>query len=155
MGELMVHGRSQNEAAVLVQAFQILQSMIAEKDEQIARMQPLAEQAELCEANGAGMDMTAAAGIVSARLSGVENKRIVIGRNSLYELLREFGMIRVSVNQAYQRFVDTGYFVNVAPIRAGKCRESVKVTPRGIEAIIERIMDHGISKKMVVGQIEN
>lgn len=151
MGELAPFNQPgpQAEDGIIMQAFQILQSRIKEKDAKIAELAPLAERAALCEGTGSAVDMTAAAGVIADKLSSLSGHVIKMGRNLLYDLLRDLGYIRPETRQAYQRFVDTGLFKNASKIIPnGNVEETVKVTPKGIQAIINRIVNEGIPKKI-------
>jgi phage antirepressor YoqD-like protein len=71
------------------------------------------------------------------------------GRNSLFELLREVGVLRGN-NEPYQKYVDRGYFRAVEiPIRIGEkiaIRTKTLVSQKGLE-FINKILTRISEKK--------
>lgn len=107
---------------------------LREISEENALLKTKTQELDLVEASGDALDMQLAANMIRDHF----HIKGTFGRMKLYTMLREWGVIMWEKNVAKSEYTPQR-FRNVAPVRAGFHRPSVKVTTRGLKWIIEQI----------------
>lgn len=131
--------KSLNIAAILASAssqIEVMKNAISLLQGENEIMKPKAEAYDLLEGSRDAMDMSVAASRIGEAI-GIE-----LGCKRLYSMLRVLGIVCQSANRAKQSYVDAGYLKNVAPVRNGRMRESVKVTAKGMTWLVKKIGEY-------------
>lgn len=118
---------------IVANALVVAQNIILQKDKQIEEMKPKAEFFDCVADSKSAFSMTEVAKVIDCK---------GIGRNKLFEFLREQGILD-RYNVPYQRYVDNGWFrvIEQKYVKDGEPVVTTKtlVYQKGIDAIRKRL----------------
>jgi anti-repressor protein len=118
------------------------QNIIERLQSAINDMRPMAEFAEAVIADETHYSMKEAADVIAEKL--VE-QNIKIGRNKLFGVLRDIGILCASDNywnEPYRKFIDAGYFFTKLKETNVGMKSVTLVTGKGVKYIFEKVMDY-------------
>ena len=122
-----------------------IMTMYADARDQIAVLQPKADQYDAFMNCEYGYNMATASKIL--RFQAPQRKRKVIGRNQMFQILRELNILQSTPenwNTPYQEYVDMGYFHTYGrPSNGGRSSKTVEVLPRGLDFIYKLLLSNG------------
>ena len=122
-----------------------IMTLYADARDQISVLQPKADQYDAFMNCEYGYNMATASKIL--RFQAPRRKRKVIGRNQMFQILRELNILQSTPenwNAPYQEYVDMGYFhVYGRPSNGGRSSKTVEVLPRGLDFICKLLLANG------------
>ena len=122
-----------------------IMTLYADARDQIAVLQPKADQYDAFMNCEYGYNMATASKIL--RFQAPQRKRKVIGRNQMFQILRDLNILQSTPenwNAPYQDYVDMGYFhTYVRPSNGGRSSKTVEVLPRGLDFICKLLLSNG------------
>lgn len=122
-----------------------IMTLYADARDKIAVLQPKADQYDAFMNCEYGYNMATASKIL--RFQAPQRKRKVIGRNQMFQILRELNILQSTPenwNAPYQEYVDMGYFhVYGRPSNGGRSSKTVEVLPRGLDFICKLLLANG------------
>ena len=122
-----------------------IMTLYADARDQIAVLQPKADQYDAFMNCEYGYNMATASKIL--RFQAPQRKRKVIGRNQMFQILRDLNILQSTPenwNAPYQDYVDMGYFHTYGrPSNGGRSSKTVEVLPRGLDFICKLLLSNG------------
>ena len=122
-----------------------IMTMYADAKDQIAILQPKADQYDAFMNCEYGYNMATASKIL--RFQAPQRKRKVIGRNQMFQILRDLNILQSTPenwNVPFQEYVDMGYFHTYGrPSNGGRSSKTVEVLPRGLDFICKLLLANG------------
>ena len=121
---------------IAIQAIQALQAINAQQAAKIEELEPKAAEYERFLECRDTMDMASAASRISEVLG------VKIGRTNLYKMMRNMGLMWQTKNHVLREYEERGYFKNGSSAKNGEFREYIRVTPKGLAWLAERLDDY-------------
>jgi len=118
----------------IVEVLKANSELIKSLSAQVQELEPDALAFRAITASGKGFTASDAAQMLS-RHTGYS-----IGRNKLFDYLRDCGIMQPSRNHVYQNYVDAGYFENNLIDAGPHLRSSIKITGTGLEYLSKKII---------------
>lgn len=122
-----------------------IMTLYADARDQIAILQPKADQYDAFMNCEYGYNMATASKIL--RFQAPQRKRKVIGRNQMFQILRDLNILQSTPdnwNAPFQEYVDMGYFHTYGrPSNGGRSSKTVEVLPRGLDFICKLLLSNG------------
>ena len=122
-----------------------IMTMYADARDQIAILQPKADQYDAFMNCEYGYNMATASKIL--RFQAPQRKRKVIGRNQMFQILRELNILQSTTdnwNLPFQEYVDMGCFHTYGrPSNGGRSSRTVEVLPKGLDFICKLLQSNG------------
>lgn len=126
-------------------SFDIVVDKYIEARNQLREAKPKLETYERIMSSDTGFNMATTSKIL--RFQAPQRKNKVIGRNQMFQILRELNILQSDKrnwNLPFQDFVDQGYFsVLTKDYNGNRINATVFVLPRGIEFIMHLLEDNG------------
>lgn len=122
-----------------------IMTLYADAKDQIAVLQPKADQYDAFMNCEYGYNMATASKIL--RFQAPQRKRKVIGRNQMFQILRDLNILQSTPenwNAPFQEYVDMEYFHTYGrPSNGGRSSKTVEVLPRGLDFICKLLLSNG------------
>ena len=122
-----------------------IMTLYADAKDQIAVLQPKADQYDAFMNCEYGYNMATASKIL--RFQAPQRKRKVIGRNQMFQILRELNILQSTSdnwNLPYQDYIDMGYFRVLARNgNSGRSHAKIEILPLGIAFIYDLLLANG------------
>ena len=122
-----------------------IMTMYADAKDQIREMQPKVEQYDTFMNSNCGFNMATVSKMLC--FQAPQRKRKVIGRNQMFQILRELNILQSTSdnwNLPYQDYIDMGYFRVLARNgNSGRSHAKIEILPLGIAFIYDLLLANG------------
>lgn len=122
-----------------------IMNLYADARDQIREMQPKVEQYDTFMNSNCGFNMATVSKMLC--FQAPQRKRKVIGRNQMFQILRELNILQSASdnwNLPYQDYIDMGYFRVLARNgNSGRSHAKIEILPLGIAFIYDLLLANG------------